>query len=68
MRPLHVLLLLATSLQAQDADVVLYGRVWTGDSARPWAEAVAARGDRILAVGGGSDVAMHVTPRTRVMK
>ena len=68
MRPLHVLLLLATSLQAQDADVVLYGRVWTGDSARPWAEAVAARGDRILAVGGGSDVAMHVTPRTRVIQ
>jgi hypothetical protein len=27
------------------------GKVFTADSARPWAEAVAIRGDRIVAVG-----------------
>jgi predicted amidohydrolase YtcJ len=29
----------------------LNGQVWTGDPARPWAEALAVRGDRIVAVG-----------------
>ena len=33
------------------ADLVVYGKVWTGDSARPWAQAVAARGDTIVVVG-----------------
>jgi hypothetical protein len=32
------------------------GKVFTADSARPWAEAVAIRGDRILAVGTTADV------------
>ena len=32
------------------------GKVFTADSARPWAEAVAIRGDRILTVGTTADV------------
>jgi predicted amidohydrolase YtcJ len=60
--------LLVTVAQAQDADLVVYGRVWTGDSAAPWAAAVAVRGERILAVGGAAQVAAHVTPRTRVVQ
>jgi predicted amidohydrolase YtcJ len=36
--------------------VLINGRVWTGEAARPWAEAVAARDGRILAVGRTSDV------------
>jgi predicted amidohydrolase YtcJ len=31
--------------------LIVNGRVWTGDRARPWAEAVAIDGDRIVAVG-----------------
>lgn len=31
--------------------LVAVGRVWTGDSTRPWAEAVVARGDSIAFVG-----------------
>jgi predicted amidohydrolase YtcJ len=33
------------------------GRVWTGNANQPWAEAVAIRGDRIVAVGSRTEVA-----------
>lgn len=37
---------------ARDADVVLLGgRVFTSDRSRPWARALAVRGDRLVAVG-----------------
>ena len=53
---------------AQDADVILRNaRIWTGDSARPYAEAVAIRGDRFIAVGTSGDVAGHQTSRTRII-
>jgi len=48
--------------RAQDAPatpvtlLVVNGRVWTGDRARPWAEAVAVSGDRLAAVGTTADV------------
>jgi hypothetical protein len=47
----------ATGKPAPVADLVIYGRVWTGDSARPWAAAVAVAGDTIAAVGDSSAVA-----------
>ena len=36
--------------------VIANGRVWTGDRARPWAEALAIDGDRIRAVGSLHEV------------
>ncbi len=41
---------------APDA-VLLNGHVFTGDPAQPWAEALAIRGDRVIAVGTTADVA-----------
>jgi predicted amidohydrolase YtcJ len=42
------------------ADLILTGgTVWTGDEDRPLAEAVAIRDNRILAVGGASEIARH---------
>ncbi len=35
---------------------ILNGRVWTGDPARPRADAVAIRDDRIVAIGTADDV------------
>ena len=70
-RPLFLLALLAFpgSLPAQEATLLLTGaRVWTGDSARPWAEAVALAGDRILAVGTAADLARLRGARTRVLE
>lgn len=48
----------ASPLTADTATLVLTGgRVWTGDPARPWAEAVALADDRLLAVGSAAEMA-----------
>ena len=43
------------------------GSVYTGDAARRWAQAVAVRGGRIVAVGSDADVRGVVAPSTEVM-
>jgi len=49
------------------ADLILRsGRVWTGVEAEPWAEAVAVRGERIVAVGTDDDVMALAGARTEV--
>jgi predicted amidohydrolase YtcJ len=53
--------------EARPADLVVFGRVWTGDSARPWAGAVAINGERIAAVDDSGRVAPLVGPSTRVI-
>lgn len=45
--------------------VLLGGRVFTADPARPWAEAIAVRGPRVVAVGTTAEVARLAGPRTR---
>ena len=45
---------------------VVNARVWTGDSTRPWAEALAVRGDRIAMVGSSAAV-RKVTGNGRVI-
>ncbi len=49
------------------ADLVVYGRVWTGDSANPWAEAVAVAADTIVEVGDSASVAKLVGSSTKVL-
>lgn len=50
------------------ADLVLTNaRIWTVNKAQPEAEAIAIRGDRILAVGRGEDIKPLVGPKTRVI-
>jgi len=41
--------------------------VYTGDRARPWAEAVAVRGGRIVVVGAGREMGVLIGPRTEVV-
>lgn len=45
--------------------VLLGGKVFTADPARPWAEAIAVRGDRIMAVGSTAEIARLAGPATR---
>ncbi|MDX1623871.1 MAG: amidohydrolase [Gemmatimonadota bacterium] len=53
---------------AQEADLLLHdARAWTGDSARPWAEAIAVAGDRFVAVGDSARVFAHRGAATRVL-
>ena len=48
------------------ADMILTGgRVFTADSAHPWATAIAIRGDRILAVGSDAEIDRLRSTRTR---
>jgi len=50
------------------ADLILTnGRVYTVDPVRPWAEAVACRDGRILAVGDDAEVGTMAGPATRVI-
>jgi predicted amidohydrolase YtcJ len=46
---------------------VVNARVWTGDAAQPWAEAIAVSGDRIVAVGTTSAVRAGLPATTRVI-
>jgi predicted amidohydrolase YtcJ len=50
------------------SDLIVYGRVWTGDSTRPWAQAVAVSGDTIIAVGDSATIAQTQGSNTRVME
>lgn len=63
-------LLLATATlphcrTAGTATLLIYGSVWTGDSAQPTAQAVAVSGDTILAVGDSAQLARYGGSDTR---
>ncbi|HEX8434070.1 amidohydrolase [Archangium sp.] len=47
--------------------VIRNARVWTGNPRQPWAEAVAARGERLLAVGSNAEVERYLGAGTRVI-
>ena len=61
-------MLCTTIAGAQQASLaVIHARVWTGNAAHPWAEALAANGDTILAVGDTAAIQKLIAPRTRVL-
>ena len=47
--------------------VFVNGQVYTVNRRQPWAHAVAVRGDRIIAVGGDSDLSACIGPDTHVI-
>ena len=64
----HVGAVAAATEDVAKADLILSnGRVYTVDAGRPWAEALAVAGDRILAVGSGAEVMAHRGSNTRVI-
>jgi predicted amidohydrolase YtcJ len=62
------LLGLAACSPAPTASIIIYGKVWTGDSARPAATAVAIAGDTIAGVGDSASLARLVGPGTQVIR
>lgn len=53
---------------ADKADLLLLnGRIWTGSQKQPWAEAVAAKGERILFVGSNAEAKKLADGKTRVV-
>ena len=68
LRCLAVLLLVSCGTSRQAPELILSGgRVFTSDAARPWAEAVAIRGDRITAAGKDADIRKLAGKATRVV-
>jgi len=65
--PVLALTALAACTAPPAADLVVFGKVWTGDSTRPLAGAVASRGDTIIAVGDSAAVARLVGDSTVVL-
>jgi predicted amidohydrolase YtcJ len=63
---LFLLLLAGSALAGPAADIVLHhGKIFTADASHPWAQAVAIRGSRILAVGNNGPVQALAGPDTR---
>jgi imidazolonepropionase-like amidohydrolase len=66
---LATVFLAAVAAAATDATIaVVNARVWTGDAGRPWAEAVAASGERILAVGSNAEIRALSGGSTRTLE
>jgi predicted amidohydrolase YtcJ len=60
--------LLPSATFAQDADVIVRNaRIWTGDSLKPYAQAVAIRTERLIVVGTNAEADARRGVRTRVI-
>jgi predicted amidohydrolase YtcJ len=64
---LAVLLIAACAPATPPASLVIFGKVWTGDSARPAASGIAIAGDSIVAVGDSAEIARWVGGGTEVV-
>ncbi|RTQ44944.1 amidohydrolase [Hymenobacter gummosus] len=57
---------LGVAQKAAPADIILTdGKIFTADEARPYVQALAIRGERIVAVGTTADISRLAGPRTR---
>lgn len=64
-----VLALYPPVLAAQPADLILReGRVWTANPRQPWAEAIAVRGEKIVATGTNAEIDALRGPATEVIE
>lgn len=59
-----VFALLSACRSSAPADLVVFGTVWTADSLAPRAQAIAVRGDSIVAVGDSATIAGLIGPGT----
>src|SRR5277367_6979279 len=59
---------LAQNATVQPADsLILHGRVYTVSASKPWAEAIAIRGEKIIAVGDNTDIEKLRGANTKVI-
>src|SRR5688500_15049937 len=56
-----------TTLSLTPTLAIVNARVWTGDTRRPWADAVLVTGERITTVGSSAEVSKLARPVTRVI-
>ena len=60
-------MLMATSAVAGDRILLVHGHIYTGDPARPWAQALVVDGSRIAAVGADKDLLGRWGAKSRVV-
>jgi predicted amidohydrolase YtcJ len=65
MNPIQNQMLVAMGVKANLA--IVNARVWTGDARRPWADAVAIAGERIVAVGSTAEIRKLAPAATRMI-
>jgi len=57
-----------TEKKGDAADLVLFnGKIWTVNPGRPWAEAIAVNGNRIIGVGRSEDIKKMIGDRTEAI-
>jgi len=61
-----VFFMIAVQVAAQQkkADKIVIGKIWTGNPAQPWAEAMCFSGEHILALGTSKELAPYVGSKT----
>ena len=65
---LIVVVLLYSCRQSQTADKVFIGKIWTGNPAAPYAEALAVVEDTITAVGNEAEIRKWIGGKTQVIE
>jgi len=70
---LLIVLLALTNLACQQApagkaDLIIAGKIFTGLNSRPFVEALAASGDKILAIGSRQEINRYAGPQTRIIE
>lgn len=68
LRTICLALLVAACGRLPAPSLVVVGRVWTGDSTAPWAQAVAVAGSTIAAVGDSATLLKAAGPATEVVR
>jgi len=65
---LGLVIFCCAKIDRQEASLaIINARIWTGNSAQPWAEAISVKDDRILAVGDNSTIKQHISKETKVI-
>lgn len=65
---LFLALLMAACAKHPTAQNVVIGKIWTGNARQPWAEALAANGDTLVAVGTKAEIAPWIDDSTQVVR
>lgn len=71
---MRIILLLLASFSffisaSQKADMILVnGKIFTGESRDKFVEAIAVKGEKIIATGNSSDIKKHASPQTKVIE
>ena len=65
--PLFLAIALLSCNTPPPAELIVKGKIWTGNPQQPWAEAMAIKADTIVAVGSASDIKKYEGEKTQII-